>query len=511
MSKFKSIILLTVLFLAGCVKDFGEINTNPNSPDKITNPGVLLTNVIRGSVNSNFENSYNRGVIAGDLIFNDFSGNYTNWVRGDASSYFLWNYYGHIRDLNEVITIADANGSNNYKGVALVLRSWMFQNLTDLYGPIPFREAANGKLENITSPKYEQQQAIYEGLLADLEEANALLGSTNENVIGDILFSSNISRWKQFCSGLMIRLLIRQSKQIDPSTALNKIVSNPDKYPLFQSNTDQAALQYIADTRSNAMPLFGKSNSDYATSARVSKNLVDHLKSLNDPRLPVYALPTQESVIESGSDPTNFEYVGAINGNGPLPDPKNYSAPGMLWAPEQYNPTLASMNAAQGIILSYSEIQFNLAEAAEKGYIPGGSAVAEKHYLKGIEDQFAYYASRIGTRYEASYLKLKGEDVIPDDRYYSQQTVSYNGTSEEKLKKIALQKWLSLYMVGYEAWFEWRRTGFPEIIIGTQGPGFIARRVLYPADETRINEKNYQQAVGWLGTDDLKTRVWWDK
>src|SRR5690606_4668705 len=121
------------------------------------------------------------------------------------------------------------------------------------------------------------------------------------------------------------------------------------------------------------------------------------------------------------------------------------------WAPEQYDPAFASMNAAQGIILSYSEVQINLAEAAEKGYIPGGSDAAEDYYLNGIEDQFAYYAERVGTRYVNTDQKLNGEDVLPDNSYYTQPEVAYSGTTAEKLEKIARQKWISLYMVGYEA------------------------------------------------------------
>ena len=91
MTKYKPIIFLAFLFLAGCTKDFEEINTNPNSPDKITSPGVLFTNVIRGSVNGNFGSSYRMGVIAGDMNYNDFSGNFSNWARADASGLFLWN------------------------------------------------------------------------------------------------------------------------------------------------------------------------------------------------------------------------------------------------------------------------------------------------------------------------------------------------------------------------------------------------------------------------------------
>src|SRR5690554_3946660 len=202
MKKITPILLVTFFLIVGCTQNFDEINTNPNSPDKLSNPGVLFTNAIRGAVNNHFEHSYNRGSIAGDMIYNDFAGNYNNWVRGDASGYFLWNYYNYIRDLNEIIFIAEDQGLNNYKGVALILRSWMFQNLTDLYGPIPFREASNAKLTGINSPRYEQQQDVYEGLLNDLEEASSLLGTTNENVVGDILFSSNIDRWKKFSTGL---------------------------------------------------------------------------------------------------------------------------------------------------------------------------------------------------------------------------------------------------------------------------------------------------------------------
>ncbi len=510
MKKLISIyFLFLLLFLAGCTKDFEKINTNPNESETLTGPGLLLPNLLRGSINASFNTSYQRGVIAGDLVYNDFSSNYNNWVRADAPGYFLWSNYDYIRELNEIISLAEAGNMNNFKGVALVMRSWLFQNLTDLYGPIPFREAASAKLQQIYSPKYEQQQAVYQGLLQDLEEAATLLGSTSENVLGDILFEGDIDRWKKFATGLTIRLLIRQSKKADPTAALTNIINNPTKYPLFTSYRDQAALQYIADTWGNAMPLYPRSNSDYATSTRVSKNLVDNLKLLNDPRLPVYALPTQTSS-DASSNPADYVYEGAVNAMGPLLNPADYSAPGMLWAPLQYS-SLASMNAAQALIVTYSEVQFNLAEAAEKGYIPGGSDAAETYYLNGIKDQFEYYASRIGNLYENSFLDLSAADVIPDAGYYTQAQVAYTGSQAEKLTKIARQKWLSLYFVGYEAWSEWRRTGFPEIVVGTQGPGYIARRIMYPADEMRINEDNYNQAVQWLGADDLRTRVWWDE
>ncbi|HEX5554138.1 MAG TPA: SusD/RagB family nutrient-binding outer membrane lipoprotein [Chitinophagaceae bacterium] len=77
------------------------------------------------------------------------------------------------------LTPLDDRGMKNYEGIALVLRCWMFQCLTDLYGPIPFREASNAALKDIGKPKYEKQENAYKGILDDLEQANQLLGSSS--------------------------------------------------------------------------------------------------------------------------------------------------------------------------------------------------------------------------------------------------------------------------------------------------------------------------------------------
>lgn len=513
MKKLSYISILVLLLGISCTNDFEEINTNPNSPDVVTNVGLLLPNAIRSTINKSYASSYDRGGIVANLLASDFASNFSNWSRNDAGGYFLWTYYDAIRDLNEVISIAEAQNLKNYKGVALVLRSWMFQSLTDIYGPIPFREAANAKLLGISAPVYETQEAVYAGLLSDLAEANTLLGSDKETVTGDILYNGNTTNWKKLANGLRLRLLLRQSKRVDPSAEMQKIVADPTTYPMFTSNADQAALEYIADITANESPFYRSGNG--GTSTKVSKQLVDYLKATNDTRLYAYALPTPASseIDASGNrpDPSKFIYAGDLNGIGMFPNANITSPSGMIWMSIQYSPDLASAKAGQGIIMSYSEVQFTLAEAAEKGYIAGGSAAAEGYYLNGIKDQFAYYSSRIPANYATSYLELTPASIAASDSYFKQDAIAYTGTSEKKLEKIAMQKWISLYQIGFEAWSEWRRTGIPNIPVGPVGPGYIPRRMLYPADELRINEANYQQAVGWLGADDLKSHVWWDK
>ena len=86
------------------------------------------------------------------------------------------------------------------------------------------------------------------------------------------------------------------------------------------------------------------------------------------------------------------------------------------------------------------------------------STSTETYYLNGVQSNFAYYAAMVPAAY--------GITVTPPATYYTQPAVAYVGTSTEKLGKIALQKWVSLFFTGLEGWFDWRRTGLPIIVPG---------------------------------------------
>ena len=406
-----------------------------------------------------------------------------------------------------MIQISDEQGLDNYKGVAMIIRAWVFQNITDNFGPIPYFDAARAQ-DDINFPEYDSQEIIYADLLDQLETANSLLDNSKEVVNGDILYSGDVTNWKKFANGLQLRILLRQSGRKDPSAQMQKIVDDPVRYPLFTSHKDQAALQYL-ETEANANPLYRGNVSDWssASSTRLAYNMEVILKSMNDPRIKAFALPTAATI-----NTDTPEYYGVPNGISPDDADKwnggvqNQSLMGLLMAPRQYDPETVSMNALQSVFMPYSEVQFILAEAAEKGYITTGDA--ETYYLNGIKDQFAYYSDRI----PANWTLPTAADLIPGDDYYTRETVAYTGTQTEKLSKIYTQKWLSLFLVGFEAWSEWKRVGVPEIIPGPATSGFIPVRYVYPADEMRINEDNYKKAVEMLGGngDEISTPVWWD-
>jgi hypothetical protein len=82
------------------------------------------------------------------------------------------------------------------------------------------------------------------------------------------------------------------------------------------------------------------------------------------------------------------------------------------------------------------------------------------------------------------------------------------------LQKIAEQRYIANFDLGLEAWFEWRRTGFPVLIPAVAGAneGKIPIRVPYPTDEAATNPTQLAAGVILLGgADGLNTPVWWNK
>src|SRR5690606_36200947 len=120
--------------------------------------------------------------------------------------------------------------------IGLVLKSFFFQSLTDIYGNIHYSQALKAKNGNINFPAYDSQEAIYNGILDDLALANTLLSPSNEAVSGDILYNGDVTKWRKFANSLRLRCLLRISARVDPQAQMTAIVSDPVSYPLFTGN-----------------------------------------------------------------------------------------------------------------------------------------------------------------------------------------------------------------------------------------------------------------------------------
>lgn len=476
--------LALALGFTACTKDFDEINVNPNSPTAVT-PALLLPQIQREVMNSLMGETWGIGnIVIQHTAKNQFV-NEDRYIWGDLTG--IWNsVYDNMRDVNNILIQAEALNDPNYKGIALVMRAWMFSLVTDAYGDCPYSEATKAK-QGINYTKYDNQEDIYNGILRDLQDANGLF--TGGKIAGDIIYNGDTKLWQKLANSLRIRALMRISRKKDVGPELRTIFNDPTTYPIFTSVAEQANYSFKA-TSPDQFPLYSARIGSF-NEFRASKTLLDTLQTLGDPRMMVYfrATPATENT-------PNEVYAGLPNGladqealqyNG---GPQNQSRIGALYYENAV--TTEGLNIAKGIIMSYAELQFLLAEAAEKDLI---TANAEDFYKNGINASYTYLSRTV----PAGYFDLP--------------QVVYTGSETEKLNKIGFQKWISLFFHGMEAWYDWRRTGIPALVAGpsNQNNNMIPVRFRYPIIEQSLNAAGYNEAVARQGADDLNSKMWYLK
>jgi hypothetical protein len=375
-----------------------------------------------------------------------------------------------------------------------------------LFGDVPYSKAWKGAGEDggILSPEYDTQESIYRDIIAKLDEANTLLDADGLPIAGDILFGNDIDKWKKFANSLRLRLLLRMSARDAGfvTTEMSKMIAAPATYPIFEDNSDNAGLVYLgAAPNNNPINENRKSRDDH----RVSKNFIDMMvTTYGDYRIMVFADPS------TGND----DFVGIPNGLTSA-DAAAYAGNGLANTSK-----IGSYMAAAttpGMLMSYAELEFILAEAALKGYIPGGAAAAQAHYEAGIEGSFEQFREPLQAIFDEhsgdAYGGLAiGDGYTVDDEMDWVITGAAPWNTANGLKLIAEQKYIAMFDQGLQAWFEWRRTGFPVLTpaVSGQNGGKIPVRVPYPQIEATRNGSNLSAAIGRQGADDLNTRVWWD-
>lgn len=510
------LLLISLVLAVSCTEDFETININPNYPAS-AQPELLLPGVQREMAynwgNQGWEEGFTVVQYGARLQFT--SGDTYNWSpSGDPYD----NAYASLRDVENIIRDTETNEeAQNYYGVALVMKSWIYSYVTDAYGDVPYSEATSGIEDGNVTPAFDAQSSIYAGILADLETANTVLTGAG-NISGDIIYNGDIEKWRKFANSLRLRLLMRIS-DVDNATAvagMAQITGNPSAYPVFESNEDMAFVEWNSD---NPQPKYDARSGSF-DEVRLSQTLETRLKDLNDNRLYVFAQPTTDSDKGIFSEDFN-DYVGMPNGlddeaalgyspsGNPDESGSNFiSRLGILLACRACNPEQASATASHTIIMSYSELQFILAEAAERGFISSGDAAM--YYENGIRASFAYYTERVAA---GGWSDIANAMQTTDlEAYVGQDAVALTAATDDNLAKIALQKWISLFYTGFEGWSDWRRTGMPEVIPGPDAvnDGMVPVRFQYPNSVKSTNSENYNAAVQSMGTDDINTKLWWD-
>ena len=468
------LILFAFVQLTACKKNLSELNQNPNASE-IADPQFLLSNVLYQSAKNNAEEAWKNGNLLAQHTSNIEFFPIDRYDVGTNTE--LWN--ATYRLLNDLYLIENSPGSNNaYKGVALILRSALGSLLTDLWNDVPYSKSIKGASEANFSPVYDKQQDIYtaaNGILANLDKSITLLSSTTDVISGDILYKGDLTKWVRLAYSLKVRYLIRISKKQDVSAALQTIIT---QNKMFRNNADNAVIPFLSSAP-NQWFLINEREGRYAD-VRMSKTSENILNPLGDARTAVYFKPTVTSVA-TGTPAFKGLPNGLSRASQNAFNFNDISLIGKLFRDEPIG-----VNAP---VMTYAELQFLLAEAAQKGFIPGS---ATTYYNAGIQASHDYYG------------------VAVPAGYFTKASVVLNGTDD--LKKIITQKWISNFLNGYEAWLDFRRTGFPQLTIpqdNLNGNKFPVR-FRYPATEQAANKTNYEIAVKRIGGDTYDSKGWWE-
>jgi hypothetical protein len=467
------------LVVGACSESLSSVNRNPNSPPDI-GPEFLFPQAVRSAV----ENTYSRMLLAHTSIWSQHTAQLQypdeeqGFVRPETMQAFWTNYYaGALWDIQTVIAKAQTAGEPNMEAIGLIWKTWIFHQVTDLWGDVPYSEALRLG-DGITTPVYDTQQAIYADMIQTLKDAEALLDPAEGGFgPGDILYGNNFERWRRFSVSLRMRLAMRLS-EVAPATAQTEFAAaHADSG--FKSNADNAMLRWPGPPYQN--PSYENRVDDGRDDDGISATMVNTLDSLNDPRLQLYAEPADS--------PATLTYRGLEN---------NYAAPllPIVWYSRIGNFWRFDGASTPTAIMTYSEVLFLEAEAAQRGWIAGSAAALYEAAIRANMTQ---------------YIALNSPTATEIDDYVIQPTVVYNAATG--LEQIALQKWISLYMQGSEAWANQRRTGMPNLV--PVGPDLALSRIpvrfSYPAGEQSLNSVNLNAAVTRQGGGlDLVTTVWWD-
>jgi hypothetical protein len=464
--------LATGLF--ACQNKLEEANVNPNETTT-AQPDYLLANALKSNADllvgsdASMETTILFVQYWAKIQYTDVD----KYIVSPTNIQNIWtNLYSQgLNDFEEIIKLGEKNNNPNYQAVGLILESWSFQILTDLYGDIPYSEALN--IDAHVTPKYDAQKDVYAGILANLKKASDLIDVNGNAIAGDLIYNGNLSRWKKFANSLRLRAALRIADK-DPETAKAVIAElTKDPATLIASEAETAKLVYLASPNQNPVAKDRETRDDY----RVSKAIVDKLFALNDPRLAVFANKT--------ADATPAGYIGVTNG---LPAD---SASRLGFSKTSKLGNYFTAATAPSIFLSYSEVLFNLAEAAQRGFISGN-------------------ASDLYNQAVTASLKSYGIESAEITKYLAQTATKYDAANYKK--SIGEQKWLALFGQSVEAYSEWRRLDFPLLkpaYSGTLG-GKFPSRLTYPVGEQTLNGASYKAAVASQGQDNLLTKLWFD-
>ncbi len=475
-------IILSIIFLLGiftsCTSDFEEMNKDTKHPLEVT-AAVLVTNAQIALADQISSTNVN------DNIWKLMAQYWTERSYRDEANYNLISrripdrmfrtYYAilkNLKDAKEIINaevIAEPNlaakkiNQKNRLAIIDLLNVYIYQGLVDTFGNIPYSEALNS--DNYT-PVYDDAQTIYKDLIAKAKAAvSALDVSEGSFDTADLIYSGDVASWTKFGNSLLIKLGIGIAD--GPLSALGKSTLEAATANTFTDLSEGAYFPY-----QESLPYVNPLYTDLVESGRhdfvMVKGMVNLMTAQADPRLDKY-----------------FENLSGVL--------TAYGASGGSYGTKvHYNSAIAAPDF-HGILLTYDEVQFYLAEAAARGWNVGSSA--EEYFNNAVT---------------ASIIEWGGTSAEANTFLAAHPYTSYSNWKEA----IGTEAWVSMYTRGFEGYTFYRRLDYPTILIMPPNPPTgvdrIPTRFTYPVNEQTLNATNYAAASAAIGGDLLTTRLFWD-
>jgi len=485
------IIILTVALIPISIScsDFEEVNKSPNDVSNISPNFLLSTTTINLAATYTGIAEMN-GRVSPLLQYYQKNDGYKSdelnaliWLPNTSS---IWQgAYANLVNVQAMSDLSVEEGNVFIEAVALVYRAVFMDLITKVYGDAPFSET-NQLDEGIVFPKYDKQKDIYEALLLDLKKAKNMLDGISGSEVPvldgyDLLYDGDKNKWIKFVNSLRIRMcLLLNNKKGELSVDIDAEFQDAAKN-VFTSNDDNAMIKYLGTAGTNSFSGGPFNNSIISFSERMGQGFLDSLRKQNDPRMYRWLRPVEKKWDREVSTETTIQYTDPLGQSFPvelLPYPDGFedlitdmyigipvgndqSWTGYNAGPyansdePKFSPYLSRFadmyyqNTNDYVtrkIITYSEVEFILAEAAAIGAF--GVSDAESHYKNAIEasmDLWGIFDDYVG-----------GFDF---DNFYSQESVDLSQATN-KHERIMTQKWISMWLRP-EPWFDWRRTGYP--------------------------------------------------
>jgi len=534
-------LVMLLLMIISCTKDYEDLNIR----NDLVTEEVLNTNLLMTYVQYRSYIYYGNG--GGSTL-----GNYPGMSVSNSNRPFriesspgVWNngYKDLIRNVADLIRIlekrdaeAGTNDNDNMIAIARILKASIFSKITDTYGDVPYFESCLPDEIADYTPKYDTQEDIYSDLFKELREAAAQLDENKESYgAADLIYSGDVVKWRKLANSLRLRLALRV-RYVDQDLAQSEM-SDLNESNLITSAADNAFIMTDNDLLDNSNsnyrhPYSGLSSQGSSLDKRYTgKTVLDIWKDNYDPRLKLFA-DTAEAQWPTTPGYDTIDYFGyrghALLGYVPVEEKYPYgSGSCSRWSLHMYAPVWPQP------IMNSHEVYFALAEAALFD-IKGSAADAQGFYDKGLKAALDWAVSwndiirpQLGDMFKEYKPDWTAEQVEEYAAFHdcTQEEVdvfadtaavmTLTGTVEEQHEMIMNQKIAGFYPTQeWEGWFEWRRTGYPRVLVGNDDDelkGVSPRRSMWPDIEQELNADNYNEALQRIGGNDHPlVRVWWD-